>query len=472
MKKTISNIFFNGIYQVFAILAPIITVPYVSRILGSYYLGEFSYFYSICVFLGIFVLWGLNQFGTKLVSESSGEKRTKIFFQLWSIQIAIGLSVLFIFFIFSLFSDKKETLLLFLPYMISLLMDLSWFYVGISEIKKVIIRNTFVKIISILLIFLFVKGAKDFPIYIIVNTGGNLIANLFFIFSLKDFVDIKQKKFFPFPIDYFKIGLGLLVPQIAVQIYTSLDKVIVGNIAGSVELSYYDQSQKIARIVLALVGSVSLVLMPEMARKKNNEETFMKIFNTSLDLTLIISMLLSIIISTNTKLFVPWFFGSEFTPMTLNMMLSSMLIIFISYGGVFANQYALSMGFYKVYSIPYIVGAAINIIMNVLFVSKWGSLGGTISLIITELIVCLLRVFLLRRYIHMFDIFKRQLMVFISGGITLLFALTFYIETGNTFLTMCVNSFIVCIVFLGMIVIFSQNYRNKLLGMTKLLRSK
>lgn len=472
LKKTISNIFFNGIYQVFAILLPIITVPYVSRILGSYYLGEFSYFNSICIFLSIFVFWGLNQFGTKLISENSGYERTKIFFQLWSIQITIGLVIFFLFLIISLLSDQRKILILFLPYMASLLLDLSWFYIGISEIKKVILRNTFVKIVSIFLIFLLVKSERDFSTYILVNTSGNLLANLFFIFSLKEFIDINQRKFFSFPFEYFKTGLGLLVPQIAVQVYTSLDKVVIGTIAGSVQLSYYDQSQKIVRILLALVGSVSLILMPEMARQKNVKDTFMKIFNTSLDMTLVISMLLAIIVSINTKLFIPWFFGSEFSPMTFNMMLSSLLIIFISYGGVFANQYALSMGLYRIYSLPYIIGAIMNIILNLLLVSKWSSLGGTISLIATELIVCLLRVFLLRNEINIFDIFRRQFVIFISGVVTLCISIFNYVEIGNTFFTMCINSLMASIIFGGLIIFISKSYRNKFFNIIKLLFSK
>lgn len=474
MKKTVYNIIINGLYQVFVILIPIITVPYVSRVLGTYYLGEYSYYGNIVNFLGVLIVFGLGQQGTKKIAEVKFEDRRSTFNELWYFQIIAGVVTTVAYLATLLFPGFNHAyLLLFLPYLLSYVFDISWFYIGIGEIKKVVLRNMLVKVVTLILIFAFVKTKDDFYLYIIFNSIGIFASNIVFLYSLHQFLPPKIKRWVPkINKEYLRSGLILLVPQIAVQVYTSLDKVIVGNIAGQVELSYYDQSQKIARIVLALVTSLSIVLMPKMVNMEKDSKNLYRLLNKSADYTLMIAGLMAVGLMVNTKSFVPWFFGKEFIPMTSNMLWTSLIIIFISYGGVFANQYTLAKGMFKLYSIPYLVGAVVDVVLNLILVPKFSSMGGTMALVITEGIVCALRIILLRKQLNVIAIFSNEKGIVISTIITFLFGYFLRIELASSILTMAISAISMTLVFMICIWLLFPPFRSDFKAIVQLLKNK
>lgn len=476
MKKTFYNIVINGIYQIFIILLPIITVPYVSRVLGRYYLGEYSFYNGLITFLGVIIVFSLNQLGTKTIAEADFKERRKKFENLWSLQLVIGSITILIYLAIVLlfFSGSKRIYwLLFLPALLSYVFDLSWFYIGISEIKKVVLRNTLIKIASLILIFTLVKSKNDFYLYILINSLGLLLSNAVFLISLKNYLPKKTSQFkLRIKSSLFKSGVILLIPQIAVQIYTSLDKVLIGSLAGQSQLSFYDQSQKIARLILAIVTSLSIVLMPKMAQMNKDKTKLVQLFQKSLNYTLAIAGFMAIVVMVNTKTFVPWFFGSEFTPMINNMFWSSLIIIFISYGGVFANQYALASGMFKAYSIPYVIGAIIDVSLNLILVPRLSSMGGTISLIVTEFFVCLIRIFLLKNELNLARIFNQQLGIYAAIIFTFIIGFLIRPSFGSPLLTMIASGLEISVIFIITILILDKGSRSDLRLVTKLIKNK
>ncbi|MEY8446048.1 oligosaccharide flippase family protein [Enterococcus ratti] len=474
MKKILSNIFYNATYQIFIIIIPILTVPYVSRILGAQQLGINSFLLSINTFLGVVILMGLGQLGVRMISKSDALELKENFFNLWKLQLISGLLVVLLFAGGTfLFVEDRIYYWLQLPMLLSYILDISWFFIGIGEIKTVITRNTAVKIAMLILIFALVKDQNDLGLYMLINSVGSLLANLFFWLSLRKYIfNSKQKK------ENFSLksvssskslllqSLTLLVPQIAVQVYTSLDKTVVGWIAGSTQLSYYDQSQKIARIVLSIVTSISVVLMPAMARIDGSEEGEKKlnqILKVSYDYTLIISLFFAAFLFSISSIFVPFFFGNHFVSMIPNMKYVSIIIIPIAIGGVFANQFTLAKGMYKEYSIPYVVGAVLNVVLNLSLVPVFKANGGTASLIITESIVCFLRIFLIRKQVDLKIIFKGQTKFILATFITLIVGNFLVITNVNAFLDICLNGVILLSVFIGCLVLFKTRILNDLL---------
>ncbi|MBO0411985.1 oligosaccharide flippase family protein [Enterococcus hulanensis] len=486
MKKTVTNIFYNATYQIFIILIPIITVPYVSRILGAKQLGINSFLVSIDTFLGVIILMGLSQLGVRVISRSQlKEDIRENFFRLWKLQLLTGIVVISAFCLFTIFFTKDSIYYwLQIPFLISYTLDISWFFIGIGEIKTVISRNTVVKILALIFIFLFVKNKDDLSIYMLINSVGTMLANCFFWISLRKYISIngrgKKKSLKFFSIDskpFLPQALVLLIPQIAVQVYTSLDKTVVGWLAGSTELSYYDQSQKIARIVLSIVTSISIVLMPTMAKMDlddRGEEKLTKILKVSYDYTLIISLFFTCYLSLISETFVPFFFGNNFNPMIPNMRFVSLIIVPIAIGGVFANQYTLAKGMYREYSIPYVIGAVTNIVLNLTLVPLFHANGGTASLIITEYFVCFLRIFLIRKHLSFAAIFKGQVKYFIAILFSLLVGRVLYITNFSSFINIVLNGVIVLFAFgLGLILLKTRvlddflMFRKKILGREK-----
>lgn len=462
MNKTVKNIIYNGLYQLLIIALPILTVPYVVRVLGASKIGLNSYIVSIGGILSFVIILGINQFGVRIIAKTDRNipELKEQFFNLWIIQLVMGVLVVVIYSICVFNSANRIYFYANIPYLIGFAIDISWFFIGIEQIKEVVLRNTVIKLVSVSFIFLLVHNPNDLTIYILINSLTILFSNIIFWIKLSNYfgglkINLKRISF-----SYFLPLLLLGTPQFAVQLYTNFDSTMVGIVAGTVQLAYYDQSQKIVRIILALVTSVSTVLMPKLAQIDKNgdkeKNDFNRLIKLSLDVTLIVSLFLVFNLMINSSEFVPWFFGKKFIPMIDNMYFVSLILVLIAYGGVFSGQFALAKGYYKEYSIPYFAGAIVSIPLNVFLASKYQANGGTLAIIITEFFVCVTRIYLLRKKINLHYMVKGQLKYILLATMCVVIAYFYKFHMGNPLLTMCMNTMLYSFIFLIFVIIFNS----------------
>ncbi|MFP7243571.1 oligosaccharide flippase family protein, partial [Pediococcus pentosaceus] len=170
MNRTLKNIIYNGVYQLLVIALPVITVPYVARILGAKSLGINSYVVSIGNILGYVIMMGLNQYGVRTIARSDRNTKSlkKEFLNLWILQLIVGIIVVICYSLFSFYNKDRLYFLANLPYLIGFTIDISWFFIGIEKIKDVVIRNTFVKFVTVFFIFVLVHSPNDLYIYILI----------------------------------------------------------------------------------------------------------------------------------------------------------------------------------------------------------------------------------------------------------------------------------------------------------------
>ncbi|MFD1466123.1 oligosaccharide flippase family protein [Lapidilactobacillus mulanensis] len=458
MKKIRVNLVYNAMYQFLLVALPILTIPYLSRVLGPKPLGINGYVGSIVAFAGNFMLLGLNQFGVRTIAQAKADEISSKFRDLWIVQIATGALIVLIYMLAtSIFLPYKIYFYLNIPYLIGYGLDISWAYIGLGNVKKVVLRNSIVKILSVLLIFTLVHNPHDLWKYVTINSVGMLLANFVFIIDLKSIgIKLKEINWREVNKRYLRPLIVLAVPVVAAQLYTNIDSTIVGTFSGVTQLAYYDQSQKIARIILAILTSVSTVIMPKMAQldQRGSQSKLFSLFKTSADYTLLLSLLFSLILMVNTESFIPFFFGEAFTKMNFNMFFVSLIIIFIAYGGVFSTQLALSKGLYKEYTIPYVVGAVFSIVANLIVVPQFKADGGTVVIVTTEFIVCVLRIFLVRHAVDLKLLFKEHIK-YVLVFLILLFAMRFvHIGAVGSFANLAITSIITGVLFILLLIVF------------------
>lgn len=453
MKKFISDVLFNATYQVLLIILPIITMPILSRRLGTEGLGIYSYVFSIAQFLMILISVGMNPLRIRRIAQNKFNKDelNKEFWNLFIMQALIGLVITTIYF-FAIFLFKieyKELYYIQLIFLIGTTFDIAWFFQGIEQFAQVVIRNVIIKLLSVLLIILLVKNDKDLPLYVLITSASTVVGSLIFWLSLKNKI---SKPNFSMPIfkSLWKPSLIILLPQVFMQVYTTLDKTVVGSLTTNTELSYYDQSQKIARILLTLLSSLTIVMLPKMTgaiKNGDNDKVYMytkKAFNY----TLTFSLILFSIIFANTKEFVVWFFGPKFVPMTANMMIVSFIIILNPIGGIFSNQFALAMEKDKEYGIPLIIGSIVSLLGNYILVPIYNALGATIVLVFVELIVCLLRIVLIKDFINLQFLITKQILI--ELGLTIAITITGLLLPSifaNSFFNIAYKSMVMLLLF-------------------------
>ena len=156
MKSLKKNFIYNLIYQILIFIFPLITVPYLSRVLGTSGIGTYSYTYSIVNYFMLITLLGINNYGNRLVAKvrDDKEKLSKTFISIYSIQLISGLIMILLYIVYMFFINSKYQMISWIQmiYIISAILDINWFFYGLEEFKFTIMRSSIVKIISLILL--------------------------------------------------------------------------------------------------------------------------------------------------------------------------------------------------------------------------------------------------------------------------------------------------------------------------------
>ena len=317
-KNTITrNYIYNLIYQLFLIIIPLFTTPYLTRVLGAKQLGIYSYTYSIVTIFFLIAAIGINTYGQREIAynQDNKKKRSIIFFELIIIRFFSTLISTLLLILFSLITPRYSFYYkLFSIYVIANFFDITWFYQGIENFKSIAIRNIIIKILYFISIFLLIKNTKDLSIYILLFSLSTLITNLSFWIKIKQFIEIPSKKELK-PQKHLKYVISFFIPQIASLIYSVLDAAMIGIIDPDIKnVSYYEQASYVVKTTLVVITTMASVMISKVsyAFAKNQKNKIEKYLNNIINFVWIIGCALSFGIASIVKKFVPWYYGKEF----------------------------------------------------------------------------------------------------------------------------------------------------------------
>lgn len=419
-----TNYLYNLLYQITAILLPLITMPYVSRVLSPQGVGTNSLTNANTQYFMLLGTLGITMYATKKIATVRENKRKlrQTFWEIFSIQF-IGCMISYVIFVLVLGLNSSLGMYYMLQgfFILSSAIDISWYFVGIEDFKNASIRSFFVKVTSVILIFIFVKDSNDLWKYILINSLTMFVGQFvmwFYVdksnFSFKSLEKLKLKKHM-LPV------LVLFIPQVASQIYTVLDKTMLGVYSPTVDVGYYDQSQKIVRILLTIITSLGMVMMPRIASltSKNQHDLVKDTLKKSFTVISFLAVPIAFGIMSVSDRFIPLFFGYEYISVIPLLKISSVLIIIIGLGNVFGTQYMIAVGKNKEYTISVCVGAVVNFILNLILIPKYSALGAVIATVSAELSIALIQLWCSREILD-FSWIKETYRYWVSGIIMLL----------------------------------------------------
>ncbi|KAF0800919.1 oligosaccharide flippase family protein, partial [Pediococcus acidilactici] len=272
--KIVKNFLFNVSYQVFILLVPLVTTPYISRVLGSEGVGINAYTNSIIQYFILFGTIGINTYGNRQIAYSRGNNED-VSQDFWEISIlrfiTIGISYA-VFLVYLSMVHEYHTYFFAQSFqIIAAALDISWFFMGLENFKITVIRNFIIKIISLICIFTMVKNQNDLGIYILILSLSLLFGNLSLWGYLKRYV--RRPRFDRLRLlKHIRPSIALFIPQVAIQIYLVLNKTMLGSISGVRSAGYFEYSDRIVKIVLAIVTSIGTVMLPRMASIYANKD--------------------------------------------------------------------------------------------------------------------------------------------------------------------------------------------------------
>lgn len=418
----IKNLGYNVMYQILILIIPLITTPYISRVLGPDAIGAQSYTYSIVNYFVLFAMLGINNYGNRSIAmiKDDDEKLSKTFTSIYCLQIIMSIIMLMIYIIFFIVikSNYKIFFVIQSLYIIATALDINWFFFGMEQFRLTVIRNTIIKIISMISVFVFVKDSNDIYIYSLILSLGVLLSNIIlwkFISNHTKFTkvtkdDIKQ---------HIKPVLILFIPIIAISIYKIMDKVMLGSISGINQVGLYENSEKITSIPMSLIVAVGTVMMPKMANleskgKVNESKRYISI---SMEIFMCIAIGAMFGLVGVSEILIPIFLGEKFIQSIDVVRLLSITLVFLSWANIIRTQFLIPKKMDQIYIVSTILGAILNFIINLALIPQYGAIGAAVGTIVAEASVALYQTFKVRKELDIYKYFNRSAFYIIPGFI-------------------------------------------------------
>ena len=451
--KVIKNYLYNAGYQILNMVLPLITVPYISRVLGAHDVGINEYTNSWVTFFFLMGQMGITLYGNREVAYHRDDlyERSRTFWGVEALQLltvsASLIAYLTAVFLFS--TTFKQYFLLQGIWIVATGLDVSWYFMGLENFKVTVVRNTFVRLISIVLIFTIIKDTNDLGKYIAILGGTQLVGNLTLWPYLRDnVVWVKVSKWHPFR--HFYPALLLFIPTITTQVYLVLNRLMLGRMSTQVALGNFGQADKIVKFVLAIVTATGTVMLPHVANKfaKGDIKGVRSSLYSSFNFVSAISVPMMFGLMAISARFAPWFLGTDFELAGHIMFLESPIIVLIAWSNVTGTQYLMPVNRVKEYTTSVTIGAVSNVIFNLFLIEGWGANGAAVATVCSEFLVTASQIAMIRGTIKRRKLFREQWKYFLCGFLMYLVVNRICLVINMTVANLCLE------VVVGMIVYF------------------
>ena len=411
-NKLITNYLYNTAYQLLILFAPLITTPYVSRVLGAAGIGIYSYAQSISTYFVLVGAVGTTLYGQREIAfvQHDPVKRTAVFWEITAIRlVVVSICAVIYCLTFATYGQYVAIYRILILEVVATALDVSWFFMGMEDFKLTVIRNTIIKLAGILLVFLLVKKPEDVDLYTLCLTMPIFLGNISLWPSLKKYLVKPEISFLAGIPKHTKPIFLLFLPQIATEVYTVLDKTMIGAICPDIaQTGYYTQAQKIVKIVLTIVTSLGTVMLPAMSAAFANRQTKKIVENIRMAFRFIFMLACAMLFGllAVSARFVPIFFGEGYDLVVPLIAVISPILLIIGISNVIGKQYLLPTMQQKAYTISIVSGAVTNLILNALLIRPYGAIGASVATVFAELAVTLVQIWFVRDQLPLKSCFR------------------------------------------------------------------
>ncbi|MGG1676514.1 flippase [Neobacillus sp. NRS-1170] len=423
--STLKKNFLYVLLQQFVLLGlPFLTIPYISRVLGPSNVGHYSYSFSyITLFINVFLL-GSNLYAVRKIANDKAkpEQLSRSFSEIFLIRTGLLLLATGVYFICVPLVWENDAVFYWQSLnLFGAFFDITWLFQGLEKFKKVVTRNITLKLLGFGSVFIFVKDKNDIVLYTIIMAAAVVVGNIALFYRLNDYVhitltNIQIKR-------HFHQMLILFIPSFSAMIYSVLDKTMLGIMSTTEQVGYYEQAYKIVYMISSLINISGVVMLPRtsslIAEKKF--EKLIHVLRNGVTLTIFIVLPITfgfLIISHD---FVLWFLGDKFKPSVTITMVMAPIIIFKSLGVIFGSWYLVPMQKNKEYTLPIVIGAALNFALNILLIPRYGAVGAAIATTITEGLILSIQLWYLKDVLDLKARSKQDILIYLLASITMAF---------------------------------------------------
>jgi len=478
MAKSVKrNYIYSLSYQIFSLIMPFITSPYIARILGPENVGTFSF---ISTYVSYFVLLGrlsIDLYGSRELSYVKNDltKKSEVFWNLALLNFTNLLIALVIYFAWLLIYKPVNGLFYALSSLtlFSSMLDITWLFSAHEEFGMIALRNFIVRIISVVSIFVFVKSPNDLVNYFLINLITPFVINASMLRYINRYVTFIKPTFLNAYKRYPKV-LKISLPNLAVSVYTMLDKLLLGTISGNEYLGYYDYSKRIVAMALTVVSSMTPIMMVKMSGHfKNNDLSLVRGYVAkSFKFSVFSSVLIFSLLISAVPEFIPWFYGSNFSTTIKLIQILSPTIIAVAMGTVAGHQFLLSIGKENLLSLALVIGAVISFSLNILLIPRYDALGASLTSLVTEAAITIILYITISRYMDVKELFRQNYKFFLFSLAVIIPLRIIGTKMGPSVLTNLLQVALGTIIYLLLSFVFDKDIHSYMKDVVNKLKSK
>ncbi len=416
-----ANFVYNICYQVLTILLPLITTPYIARVLGAGNQGVYAKTHSLANYFFLFALLGVNNYGNRAIARvrDNQENTDRTFWEIYSFQLFLSVLMTAGYMLFCLRYTGDERLIYLLQgfYVLSALFDVNWFCYGLEQFKLTTIRSTVIRLGILAAVFVFVRQRSDIWIYTLIQSVSYLLSAMAiwpYVLRHTHFVrptlrGIRQ---------HILPNLTLFWPVIAVSLYNIMDKLLLGSMSTNEEVAFYSNAEQIVTIPTLLILALDNVVMPRISNSVANQEhgRAQELMNSVMMFAMLFASAMAFGIAGVSDVFTPWFYGAGFERCGYFVLLLAPTILFRGWAGALRTQFIIPTGRDRIYVISLTAGAAVNLILDLLLIPRMAGVGAIIGTLAAELAVAAVQFAMCRRDIPLRKYLRDGLAFILVGG--------------------------------------------------------
>ena len=402
-KSLVKNSFFNVVYQLLNVLFPLITAPYVARVLLPENVGKVAVAQNWAQYFIVFAALGLPTYAVRETAQHRKNKGdlNKAFTELLVINtISTTISIIAYIIMLFTFGTFRENIALYLAVGAGILFNyitIDWLYQGIEDYGYIAVRSFIVKLLSLIALLVLVRNRNDFVIYALISTcpvGANNILNVLHLPKIGVHLAFRNLTFK----HHVKPIMIFFANSISVKLYTLINVTLLGILATDDAVAFYSNSDKIIRIIITVIAGIGGVLLPRLSvyAKQGEKDHCSRIVTQVFNILLFIFLPTGIGLMLMSKEIVLILFGQAYAPSILTMQIMSLLIYTLGFNNLFGTV-LLAFGKEKENLICPIAGAVTCLALNFILIPQLQQNGTAIASVISEGVVTAVAIFFAAR---------------------------------------------------------------------------
>ena len=423
----ILNLIITGTQMLF----PLITFPYVCRVIEADGVGQVNFFQSIISYISLFTCLGIPMYAIREIARDRNDvvKMNRTATEILLLHSMLTLVGYIIVAILCLTVPQIQVNIpLFLILSLTIFftaIGCEWFYQGIEDFKYITIRGLIIKTISVILLFIFVKSKADLLYYGCYTVLGVLGGNIFNFFRLRKYIHRENIIFSELHIKrHIKPVLKVFSFSVVTSIYLQLNTVLLGFFKNALAVGYFTAATKVMQMLLQMSSCLGSVMMPRashlIAERKDSE--FNNLIQKSYDFTLAIAMPIMVGLIFCAPSLITALCGVKFEHSILPSQIIAPIILMVAISNVFGVQVLFPKGKINIVTLCCGIGAVADLILNLCLIPFFSYIGTSIAYLGAEVATTVSMYFIGRRYIPIIY-FKKSHLTYALGCIVMAFAL-------------------------------------------------